>query len=215
MSYDVPFRFLQALDPSALTSLPAAIHAVDAAITDSRNAGKDFETDPAVLLLIRHAGRLATDERQTDLQLRRACIDQIAELKRRPALLVLSQKGVAYDASAKHLFHADGRRAMRRLADALGLREDAYDIRSNAGGVAVSGEITLHGEEVWVQLSLDCRGADLEILYRRVSGRRDHVGERNHWTSVRDLLAPDRFAQRLRRELALTPAPEQAVRLFA
>ena len=215
MSYDIAFRHLQALDPSALTTLQAALHAIDAAITDCRNAGKDIETDPAIQLLARHIGVVATKGRPTGLQLRRACMDEIAELKRRPALLALAQKGVAYDAPAKRLFHSDGRRALRRLAEALGLAEGSYDIRSNPGGIAVSGEITLHAEEVWVQLSLDCRSPELEVLYRRVRGRRDHVGDRNHWTSVRELLAPDRFAQKLRRELVLTPPAAEPVRLFA
>ena len=215
MSYDVAFRHQQALDPSALTTLQSALHAIDAAVTDCRNAGRDFEADPAVLLLARHLGAIATEGRTPSIQLRRSCMDQIAELRRKPALLVLAYRGVAYDGPAKKLFHADGRRALRRLADALGLSEDSYDIRSNPGGVAVSGEITLHGEDVYVQLSLDCRGTDSQILYRRVDGRRDFRGDRNRWASIRDLLAPDRFADRLRRELDLVRSSEQLVRLFA
>jgi hypothetical protein len=215
MSYDVAFRHLQALDPSALVTVQTALHAIDAAITDCRNAGRDIETDPAVLLLARHLGGIATADRPSAVQLRSACMDAVAELKRRPALLVLAQRGVAYDVPAKRAFHADGRRAMRRLAEALGLEEGAFDIRAAPGGAAVSGEITLHADEVWVQLSLDCRSPECEVLYRRVHGRRDHLGDRNHWASVRDLLAPDRFAARLRRELALSPAADRPQRLVA
>ena len=104
---------------------------------------------------------------------------------------------------------------MRRLADALGLAEADYEIRSNKGGVAVSGEITLHGEDVWVSLGLGALGADHEICFRRVRGRRDHHGARNRWASSRELLAPDRFAARIRRELALAPAAAEQDRLFA
>src|SRR3546814_7738569 len=55
---------------------------------------------------------------------------------------------------------------MRRLADALALDEGSFDIRSNKGGPAVSGEVTLHGEDVWVQLSLGLSGPDREVCFR-------------------------------------------------
>jgi len=215
MSYDIAIRHRQACDPSAITTLKAALHVIEAAIADARNAGLDIETDPAVLFLARHLGAIATSDQATSLVLRRRCLDTIAEIRRRPALVVLAQRGIAYDAEAKALFHADGRRALRRLAEALMLEEDTYNIRSNKGGSAVSGEITLHGETIWVQLSLDCRLPEQEVLFRGVSGRRDYLGDRNHWTSVRDLLAPDRFAQRLCRKLGLAQPETIPTRLFA
>lgn len=52
MSYDVAFRFQQALDPSALTTIPGALHGITAAIDDCRRAGKATDSDPAVLLLV-------------------------------------------------------------------------------------------------------------------------------------------------------------------
>ena len=101
------------------------------------------------------------------------------------------------------------------MADALELGSDSYDIRSNRGGVAVSGEVTLHAEEIWVQLSLGALGPGHEVMFRRVTGRRDHTGDRNRWASVGELLAPDRFAARIRQELRLEPASRPANRLFA
>lgn len=214
MSYDVDMRHQQALDPSALNSLAGALHAVGAAITDCRNAGKDPEADPAVILLIRHLSAVCA-AKPADFVLRRACMDQIAEIRRHPVLKTLAYRGVAYDETAKRTFHREARVAMRSLADALALPDGSFDIRSNKAGPAVSGEITLHGEDVWVCLSLGPYGPDKEILYRKVRGRDDHVGGRNHWASVRDLLQPDRFAQRLRRDLALSPAAAEKTRLFA
>lgn len=79
----------------------------------------------------------------------------------------------------------------------------------------VSGEITLRGEEVWVQLSLSTLGPDNEIINRRVRGRSDHFGDRNRRASIRNLLAPDKFAARIRSELALAPQAVGPVRLFA
>lgn len=214
MSYDVAFRHQQALDPSALITISTALHAIGAAIKDSRNAGKDIETDPAVILLVRHLCEVCRD-RPSSMELRRACMDAIAEIRRHPVLKTLCYRGVSYDEPAKRQFHSEGRAALRRLADALGLSEGAYEIRSNKGGIAVSGEITLHGEEVWVQLSLGLMGPDREVMYRRVRGHSDHVGERNHYASVRDLLAPDRFAEQLRRHLSLSREAAESARLFA
>src|SRR3546814_6544657 len=93
---------------------------------------------------------------------------------------------------------------MRRLADALALDEGSFDIRSNKGGPAVSGEGTLRGEDVWVQLSLGLSGPDREVCFRKVQGRDDHLGDRNCWASIRELVDPGRFAARIRRELRLS-----------
>lgn len=214
MSYDVAFRHQQALDPSALITISTALHAIGAAIKDCRNAGKDIETDPAVILLARHLSDVCSD-RPSSLELRRVCMDAIAEIRRHPVLKTLCYRGVSYDEAAKRQFHSEGSVAMRRLADALGLAEGSFEIRSNKGGIAVSGEITLHGEEVWVQLSLGLMGPNREVMYRRVRGRSDHVGDRNHYASIRDLLGPDRFAEQLRRHLHLSHGQAEAARLFA
>lgn len=208
MSYDVAFRYQQALDPSALITIATTLHAVHAAITDCRNAGLPVETDPAVILLVRHLGTVCAD-RANDGELRRACMEQVAELRSRPMLKTLALRGVAYDEPAKRLFHSEGRTAMRRLAAALGLDDGRFDIRSNKAGPAVSGEITLHGEDIWVQMSLGPFGPGKEICFRKVQDRQDHIGERNYWASVRELLEPERFAARIRLELRL-PAPVPA-----
>lgn len=214
MSYDLAFRHQQALDPSALRTLPNALYALNAAIDDCRNAGRPQDSDPAVILLARHLGAIASEIEESDAELRRACMDAIADLRRKPALIPLAHKGVAYDERAKKLFHSDGRKALRALADALGLPDDCYDIRSDRGGIAVSGSVTLHGMSIYVQLSLDLRDRGREVMFRKVASRQDHVGERNNWASVEELVRPARFAARIRRELHLPPL-DTAARLAA
>ena len=59
MTYDVGYRFAQALDPSGLDTIAACLHAIQAAAKDCRNAGKPFDTDPAVVLLAQHLGHVA------------------------------------------------------------------------------------------------------------------------------------------------------------
>lgn len=215
MGYDIAFRFQQALDPSGLTTVPGCLHALLAAIKDCRNAGHSDANDPAVLLLARHLGAVASATGGEGGLLRRACMDRVSDLKGKPALVALAHNGVAYDPLAKKQFHSDARKALRRLADALGLSEESYDVRSNQGGIAVSGEIILHGEEVYVQVSLASMGAGKEIMFRRVAGRRDYCGDRNHWGAIQELLAPDRLADRLRRELRLMPPQCPPARLVA
>jgi tRNA A37 N6-isopentenylltransferase MiaA len=209
MFYDVAHRHHQALDPSALITVGTALHALERAIEDCRNAGKSLETDPGVLLLARRLGEVATTDRPTRLELRRSCMDAIADIGRKPALAALARRGVANDARAKATFHAEAKRALRRLAEALGLENGAYDVRSELGHPASSGEITLEAAEVQIQVALWPMATNREVTFRRIG-----TGKL-HWASVHELLTPARFAARLRRELRLAPASTEPSRLFA
>ena len=52
----------------------------------------------------------------------------------------------AYNDDQKRAFHATGRKRLKSLAAALGFEPGSYDLRSNLGGIAVSGEVTMHHE---------------------------------------------------------------------
>lgn len=88
--------------------------------------------------------------------------------------------------SNKKAFHLVGKSVMKAIADALKLPENSYDIRSNYGGIAVSGEITLHAENIYIQASVD-NAAGGSILYRVCKGRQDYSGGGNHWMAISDL----------------------------
>ncbi len=49
---------------------------------------------------------------------------------------------VAYHSERKKLFHRQAKRQLRLLAAALDVAAGDYDLRSNAGGIAISGEVT-------------------------------------------------------------------------
>lgn len=214
MTFDVAFRHQQALDPSALTTVGTTIHAISKAVEDCKNAGVDPEHDPAVILLSRHLHAVCGD-RPGETMLQSACMHRIQALERSPVLVTLAHRGVSYDAPAKETFHREGQKAMRRLAKALGFETVDYDLRSNKGGIAVSGEITLHGAHVYVQLSLGLCGMDREVLFRSCRGRHDFTGHRNHFASVTELMDAEKFAQRIAHELQLTPLrAEQPAMLF-
>jgi hypothetical protein len=209
MSYDLPFRHRQALDPSGLDSIGACLHALQAAAKDCRNAGTPFETDPSVVLLAQHLGAVATRLHPEQTALRAICAEQLAELEPQPVLALLARRGVAYDDDAKRLFHSAARKALRDLAQHLALTPIDYDLRVNPGGIAVSGEVTLHADNLYVQVSIGIFGGH-EILYRTVRGRDDYCGGRNHFARIDALLAPDSFAARIAADLGLElPAREQ------
>lgn len=96
-------------------------------------------------------------------------------------------KPCAYDGTQKHLFHSAAHSRLRRLAAELGLASGSYDLRSNQGGIAVSGEITLHHECVYVQVSQSAMGGNMGILIRKCRGRRDFTGGPNNFAPL-DLL---------------------------
>jgi hypothetical protein len=108
---------------------------------------------------------------------------------------------VAYDAERKMAFHRHARRQLRLLGDALRLDRATYDLRSNAGGIAVSGEITLHGDDLYIQVSQSACGHDTGILFRCCAGRRDYVGGRNHFASLDLLHEPARLAELITRNI--------------
>ena len=108
------------------------------------------------------------------------------------------RKRVAYQKWPKREFHLAARRQLRRLAEALGLAPGSYDIRNNAGGVAVSGEIILHGARVYVQVSQPATGHDTGVLFRTCEGRKDYCGGPNNFVSLDLLHRPDELASRIK-----------------
>ncbi len=91
----------------------------------------------------------------------------------------------AYDANHKGSWHQEVKARLDALARHLGLPKGTYEVRSNMGGIAVSGEVTLHGENVYVQVSqLLLGGPRLEILYRTCNGRKDYSGGINHFAHI-------------------------------
>ena len=103
------------------------------------------------------------------------------------------------NAHRKASMHAIGKRQLRRLSAALGLASTDRDIRSNMGGIAVSGEVTLHTDTLYVQISQSCLGQGHEILFRRCSGRDDYCGQTNHFAPAHRLDDARDFAKGLRR----------------
>ncbi len=86
----------------------------------------------------------------------------------------------------KELFHLHGKAMLRQIAKDLGYESGNYAVCSNKGGIAGSGEITLHTDDLYIQFAQSC-GQGLEILYRTCKDRKDYSGGHNHWLSFIDL----------------------------
>ena len=108
------------------------------------------------------------------------------------------RKPVAYDAEAKRLFHSRAKSQLRWIATALGLEPGSHDLRSNQAGIAVSGEITLHGDRLYVQVSQSAMGYHSGILFRTCKGRKDYVGGPNNFASLDLLNRPGELAHWIR-----------------
>ena len=91
----------------------------------------------------------------------------------------------AYDPEVKQRFHTAARARLRRLATTLRFPLGSFDLRSNPGGIAVSGEITLHHDDVYIQVCQPASGADSGILIRTCEGRRDYTAGGNHLAPLR------------------------------
>lgn len=94
----------------------------------------------------------------------------------------------SYNAEQKQRFHTATRARLRALAAALRFAPGSFDIRSNQGGIAVSGEITLHHEHIYVQVSQSMIVGDTGILIRNCEGRRDFTGGPNHFAPLSSLM---------------------------
>lgn len=115
----------------------------------------------------------------------------------------------------KCAFHRDGRRFLKRLAAELNLARGSFEVRSNLGGIAVSGEVTLHSDTLYVQLAQSVLWPDVRILYRRCNGRRDYCGQTNHIVAVRDLAADNWRLKAFVTELRMLGALDDVQRLAA
>ncbi len=96
-------------------------------------------------------------------------------------------KEAANDYLNKIEFHKLGKKVCKEIAKELGLNKGEFDVRSNLGGQAVSGEITLHGEFLYLQFSGGMLSGDV-FMYRSCNGRKDYSGGPNRWMNYSKLL---------------------------
>lgn len=95
-------------------------------------------------------------------------------------LIELGKTDLGYKPEKKDEFHFLAKKYAKDLAVALKLPQGSFDIRSNKAGIAVSGEVTLHGEWVYVQFG-HCCVMPHQFMWRLCKGRKDYTGLQNQW----------------------------------
>jgi hypothetical protein len=99
----------------------------------------------------------------------------------------IASRDVGYNPEAKAQFLKMARQLAKLTADALGLEAGERDIRVNKAGIAVSGEVTLHSDSLYVQFGQSMMGGT--FLCRSCNGRKDYTGGMNNfyrWDNLRD-----------------------------
>lgn len=84
----------------------------------------------------------------------------------------------------KATFHAQGKAFLTKLAKLLDLPAGSFEVRSNLGGVAVSGEVTLHSDDLYLQMSESAITPGVSLLYRTCNGRKDYCGHQNRFVKM-------------------------------
>ena len=84
----------------------------------------------------------------------------------------------------KEGFHRKYRKVLKEVAAQLGLAE--FNVRSNKGGPAITGEVILHAPTLYVQVSgFEVGGCN--VMYRSCVGMKDYTGGRNRWMKLATL----------------------------
>lgn len=195
MFYDTSYRHSQALLPSGLETIPAALHALNAAVDDCRRAGKPIARDPAIILLIRNLADVAQRLAPGFDELRLRCVADRAAVMAAPALLDIAGHSVAGDRAAKRTFHYQARRALGHLAEALGLDRDVAQINSVIGSDHDDGTSELRHADIGIRVVPRSFLPDSEISFNRcVSGE---PAGKVHLAPIAELLDPAVFSRRL------------------
>ncbi len=92
-----------------------------------------------------------------------------------------AQTDVSYNDGLKYMFHAQAQQVLMKLAAQLGYTRGQYDLKSNRGGPAVSGEVTLRADKFYIcfgQFYGACAGM---FMWRTCKGLKDKTGGHNRW----------------------------------
>lgn len=88
-------------------------------------------------------------------------------------------------AERKEKFHRDAAKILGELALEIGIEAGRFDVRSNLGGQAVSGEVTMHADNLYIQMFESTVGKPgIQVLYRSCAHRRDYSGDQNNYWST-------------------------------
>lgn len=94
-----------------------------------------------------------------------------------PASLVRLGRLAPYNEGMKAAFKKESMSFLRSLAKCLQLQKGDYSIRFNPGGIAVSGDATLHHNNFYLTIS------ESGSYWRTCKGQKDYTGGQNIWVA--------------------------------
>lgn len=208
MFYDTHYRHNEALSPEALTTLPAALHALNTGLEDCRRAGKPIDRDASILLLIRNLASVAERRAPSINELRLRCAEDRNSAISGSALLDIAGNSAAGDDAAKRTFHRQARLALASLAAAIGL--EAHDVRidTDMGGIADDGTTELRHADLSIRVRPYSFLPDSEVTFNRCRGG-EHAGPVQR-APIADLLDVSTFQRRLTATVGDVDAPRLA-----
>ncbi|SDJ08543.1 hypothetical protein [Pseudomonas abietaniphila] len=109
-------------------------------------------------------------------------------------------KNLVDRAITKDTLHRSGKRLLKEIAQAVGIPESDYALRSNKGGDGVMGEVVAHSDSLYLMLHVGS-GSTLKVLYRTCTSKKDFSGGMNMYVNVSDLVsstASERFIEKLK-----------------
>lgn len=106
--------------------------------------------------------------------------------------LVESRGSCSYNEDNKEMFRKASTGILKELAPLIGGTKK--DVRFNAGGIAVSGDATLHTDNFYISMNADM-GSSLGILARTCKHKKDYTGGGNNWIPFRELADLHRVAE--------------------
>lgn len=111
----------------------------------------------------------------------------------------------------KETLHHSGRKFLRSVAEALDLKPDSFELRSNKGTEGGMGEVILHSDHLYIQVHV--HEESLGVLHRICKGRNDLTGGQNRYLKVSDLRShtcAERFVSKLHHMLSQAQNPFKA-----
>lgn len=195
MFYDTLYRHDQALSPAGLETIPAALHALNAAVDDCRRAGKSIAHDAAIILLIRTLADAAERSAPSVSELRLRCVADRTAILASPALLDIAGNSVGGDYTAKRTFHYQARRALGHLAAVIGLDPNTARINSALGADHEDGTTELRHADIGIRVVPRSFLPDSEISFHRC--RDGEPAGKVHLAPIAELLDTGAFARRL------------------
>ena len=119
--------------------------------------------------------------------------NQFAKLSTYAGINAYNQAG----ANLKEQFHKLGKAFLKDLAKLLGPDIGEYTVSSNKAGIAVLGEVTLHADNLYVQLHDSFNGNGISALYRSCTSQKDYHGGPNNHANMPDFFNNETSQERV------------------